>query len=397
MATVTTRVGKGSPLTNTEIDNNFINLNTDQHDHAVSVTAHGVSGTLVGTTDVQTLTNKTISGAFNGTIGATTPAPGSFTTLSATDNVTLTGAGSGFRVVNPDNGYANLSSSILAAGGLRITQGAMSTSAKYVAPIVFGSTDADFTTTNPKWGAAITAYALEAFTADTAGGMGLEFFASPTAPGAAQPTLTSLGTWTTTGLAVTGNHTVSGNTTLGDASTDTVTVSGIIGTGTTPTARNNTSIQTKDGIGFPATQVPSADANTLDDYEEGVFTPGITFGGSATGITTSASSGNYTKIGRVVYIAGVLTLTSKGGLSGAAVINGLPFTVGNNLTGTSMNGIIGSLCTVGGTALADFSLSPNAPSSTLIPFNYTGGTATQVVAADVSDSFSIRFSGHYTV
>ena len=30
MATITTRSGKGSPLTNTEVDNNFTNLNTDK-------------------------------------------------------------------------------------------------------------------------------------------------------------------------------------------------------------------------------------------------------------------------------------------------------------------------------------------------------------------------------
>ena len=30
MATITTRSGKGSPLTNTEVDDNFTNLNTDK-------------------------------------------------------------------------------------------------------------------------------------------------------------------------------------------------------------------------------------------------------------------------------------------------------------------------------------------------------------------------------
>ena len=30
MSTITTRAGKGSPLTNTEVDNNFTNLNSDK-------------------------------------------------------------------------------------------------------------------------------------------------------------------------------------------------------------------------------------------------------------------------------------------------------------------------------------------------------------------------------
>jgi hypothetical protein len=43
------------------------------------------AGAVVGTTDTQTLTNKTLTGAvMNGTVGATTPATGAFTTLSST-------------------------------------------------------------------------------------------------------------------------------------------------------------------------------------------------------------------------------------------------------------------------------------------------------------------------
>jgi hypothetical protein len=51
------------------------------------------------------------------------------------------------------------------------------------------------------------------------------------------------------------------------------------------------------GIKFPATQVASADANTLDDYEEGTWTPNQ--GPGLTVVGTFASSGSYTKIGRV--------------------------------------------------------------------------------------------------
>ena len=55
-------------------------------------------------------------------------------------------------------------------------------------------------------------------------------------------------------------------------------------------------------IQFPATQSPSADANTLDDYEEGTWTPTITFatpGNLSVAYTTQ--SGSYTKIGRMVF------------------------------------------------------------------------------------------------
>src|SRR3990167_5794145 len=50
------------------------------------------------------------------------------------------------------------------------------------------------------------------------------------------------------------------------------------------------------GIKFPATQVLSADANTLDDYEEGTFTPTISGGTTAGAGTYSIQVGDYVKI-----------------------------------------------------------------------------------------------------
>jgi hypothetical protein len=53
------------------------------------------------------------------------------------------------------------------------------------------------------------------------------------------------------------------------------------------------------GITFPATQSASSDANTLDDYEEGTFTPYLTTGGTSVAMN---NGGLYTKIGRMVYV-----------------------------------------------------------------------------------------------
>ena len=58
-------------------------------------------------------------------------------------------------------------------------------------------------------------------------------------------------------------------------------------------------ITTGGQIKFPATQVPSADANTLDDYEEGAWTPTIT---NITITGTNQSVFKYTKIGRLVFV-----------------------------------------------------------------------------------------------
>ena len=81
------------------------------------------------------------------------------------------------------------------------------------------------------------------------------------------------------------------------------------------------------GVTFPASQSASTNANTLDDYEEGTWTMGITFGGAAAGVTYSANTGTYTKVGRKVTVAGFLFLSNKGSSTGGARITGLPFTV----------------------------------------------------------------------
>ena len=84
------------------------------------------------------------------------------------------------------------------------------------------------------------------------------------------------------------------------------------------------------GVAFPATAVAVANANTLDDYEEGTWTAGIAFGGASAGVTYSGQQGTYTKVGRQVTCIGVVALTSKGSSTGAATITGLPFTVAAN-------------------------------------------------------------------
>ena len=73
----------------------------------------------------------------------------------------------------------------------------------------------------------------------------------------------------------------------------------------------------------------TAAANALDDYEEGTWTMGISFGGAAVGVTYGANAGSYTKIGRQVTVCGFIGLSSKGSSTGVAAITGLPFTIGS--------------------------------------------------------------------
>jgi len=79
-------------------------------------------------------------------------------------------------------------------------------------------------------------------------------------------------------------------------------------------------------IKFPATQNASADANTLDDYEEGTWTPVFRGGTGNPTVGYATQEGTYTKIGRKVYVRGRITLSSASGGSGTLRIGGLPFT-----------------------------------------------------------------------
>jgi hypothetical protein len=78
------------------------------------------------------------------------------------------------------------------------------------------------------------------------------------------------------------------------------------------------------GIAFPASQSASSNANTLDDYEEGTFTPSL-----STGFTvnsgTFASTSIYTKIGNIVHFT-IFQTSGNITFLVSAVISGLPFT-----------------------------------------------------------------------
>jgi hypothetical protein len=79
--------------------------------------------------------------------------------------------------------------------------------------------------------------------------------------------------------------------------------------------------QSGTGITFPATQSASTDANTLDDYEEGSWTPSL--GGTT---TYNSQTGSYVKIGQVVYVHCYLDVLLQG-TGSTTVVSGLPFTV----------------------------------------------------------------------
>lgn len=83
-------------------------------------------------------------------------------------------------------------------------------------------------------------------------------------------------------------------------------------------------LTTSGQIKFPSTQSASSDVNTLDDYEEGTFTPSFTSTGNT--FTYNAQRGTFTKIGRQVTVSFVIDLKTKTVVnSNAVTISGLPY------------------------------------------------------------------------
>jgi hypothetical protein len=108
----------------------------------------------------------------------------------------------------------------------------------------------------------------------------------------------------------------------------------VFGTSPTIAAPNITGLITASGgqIAFPATQNPSVDPNTLDDYEEGTWTPVLTFATPGNlSVSYSLQDASYTKIGNracisFVIVTSAFTFTTA---SGNMLVNGLPFASSN--------------------------------------------------------------------
>jgi len=148
------------------------------------------------------------------------------------------------------------------------------------------------------------------------------------------------------------------------------------------------------GVTFPATQVASSDANTLDDYEEGTWTIGLTFGGASTGMTTATNIGRYTKIGRQVTVSGNLSLSNKGSSTGIAEIQGLPFTIANANEAYSAANV-----RFNGVSFADIPISIGAIGSTKILLQEItkAGVVTDITDADFTNTSSCIIGFTYTV
>lgn len=111
--------------------------------------------------------------------------------------------------------------------------------------------------------------------------------------------------------------------------------------GLTSNNANGGVLQLKSGITFPAARVASTDVNTLDDYEEGTFTPTLTSTGAT--FTYSAQTGKYTIVGNQIFLYARIALSAlSGGTAGNAVtLTGLPAAAASqNVTNLQPGGVV---------------------------------------------------------
>jgi len=121
-------------------------------------------------------------------------------------------------------------------------------------------------------------------------------------------------------------------------------------------------------IKFPVTQNASSDANTLDDYEEGTWTP------AANGVSVTVTSATYTKIGRMVAICADVSWPANAD-GNQARLSGLPFAagfdaavaIGYNNSNTAAHGNIQS-------STIFFYVDPSNGGASVTNANFTGAT-----------------------
>ena len=309
----------------------------------------------LGTPSSGTVTNLTGTASINinGTVGATTPSTGAFTTLSATGSTSggTSGTGYSFSGSAPAGSLALDASGIV---GIGLTPDAWLTGSGYSAlqmrgvglfgnkaaggGVLYGNGFLNASPVEDRY-----AYAAKATSYAFQGGQHV-WACAPTGTAGAAITFTQV-------LAVEKDKSL---------------------------ALQGAVSQSGTGITFPATQNPSSDANTLDDYEEGTWTP------ANPNVSLTSATGTYTKIGRYVYITfyAVWPTTAD---TNQVQITGLPFT-----TKTLTSGSGGGSISYNGSN-TDFYISATSNSTALFTYQKLGTTPVNANLSTKDVAFSISY------
>ena len=139
----------------------------------------------------------------------------------------------------------------------------------------------------------------------------------------------------------------------------------------------------------------TAAANALDDYEEGTFTPTLTYTTPGTvSVTYATRLGFYTKVGNLVTVSMTIVLSAftKGTATGDLRLTGLPFT-SNSTAGYYAVGSIMFNNTPTSTTAGNFPLASIAASASNVTLLYSTNNSTQVVVdPDANSSYYITIT-----
>ena len=165
------------------------------------------------------------------------------------------------------------------------------------------------------------------------------------------------------------------------------------------TSAGNLKFPSGQGIDFSATSDGSGTASSeiLDDYEEGTWTPAVSFGGGTTGQTYARQLGMYTKIGNLVHIKGTLYFSNKGTSTGVARLIGLPYNVSGTAGAFSPIADRGQLNIGTGFVGAACYLATNATNLNLYKYRFDGGGNSPMTNSDFQNSSEIDVNFSYQI
>jgi hypothetical protein len=125
------------------------------------------------------------------------------------------------------------------------------------------------------------------------------------------------------------------------------------------------------------------------------FTPGLTFGGAAVGMTFAGRSGYYIKSGSLVWFKLEIQLTAKGSSTGLAVVTGMPFTADTlgSLHCAVAVGYADGLSSVSGGISAIVAQG----ATTIAVYQTATGTTAQLTNANFTNTSRLIISGLYSV
>lgn len=151
--------------------------------------------------------------------------------------------------------------------------------------------------------------------------------------------------------------------------------------------------------------VVASGSGSLADHEIGInkitggttgsfnnaFTPGITFGGAAVGLTYSSRSGTYQRVGDTIRFQISIALSAKGSSTGTVRITGLPIVSNSASNSFSIN--LDAMASMSGHVY----VAMDSGASLLRIHHHQTGTSAELTDANFTDTTTLTINGTYQV